>query len=109
MQRGGRITGASVSSSSADVPAENTKSRGIATEGLERVVSDDKEDFDDTEWEDGSIPLMDSACHHTEDTTDAMTIEFSSPDSSKRKPVRRYSAEEKVKSTSLIVQGLVSI
>lgn len=51
--------------------------------------------MDDSDWEDGSISEFD--CHRSEEPYKEFTVEFSgTPDSAKRKPVRRATAEEKV-------------
>ncbi|PON89056.1 DNA repair protein Rad [Trema orientale] len=49
--------------------------------------------MDDSDWEDGAIPTLDSATNHQE-----VTIEFNetpTPDSVRRKSLRRFSAEDK--------------
>ncbi|KAL5537945.1 hypothetical protein UlMin_045126, partial [Ulmus minor] len=57
---------------------------------LQGTLSDGKEKMYDSDWEDGSIPILDSAGDHQ------VTIEFNkTPDSQKRKPVRRASADDK--------------
>jgi xeroderma pigmentosum group C-complementing protein len=67
-------------------------------ESLENTLSENREELNDSDWEDGSIPNLDS--------TDNLpvTIEFSeTPNSDRRKPVRRASAEDKVNFTYKIV------
>lgn len=50
--------------------------------------------MDDSDWEDGSISEFDG--HRSEEPYKEFTVEFSgTPDSAKRKPVRRATAEEK--------------
>lgn len=54
-------------------------------------LSENQEELNDSDWEDGSIPISDSTCNLP------VTIEFSeTPNSGIRKPVRRASAEDKV-------------
>ncbi|KAI3798656.1 hypothetical protein L1987_33934 [Smallanthus sonchifolius] len=51
----------------------------------------------DSDWEDGSNPNLNSENNHVDYINKEITIEFdSSPDTAKRKPIRRASAEEKV-------------
>ena len=55
------------------------------------TITDDRDEMNDSDWEDGSIPVLGSA------ENQEVTIEFNeTPDSAKRKPVRRATAEEKV-------------
>lgn len=66
--------------------------------GLQNTLSENREELNDSDWEDGSIPILDS--------TDNLpvTIEFSeTPISDRRKPVRRASAEDKVNCTFKVV------
>lgn len=59
---------------------------------------DSDEEMDDIDWEDGSTAILESVNNHPGDGIRKVTIEFSdSPDSAKRKSVRRATAEEKVK------------
>ncbi|KAJ8761168.1 hypothetical protein K2173_001224 [Erythroxylum novogranatense] len=52
--------------------------------------------MDDTDWEDGYTPVLDSTNNHPGDSVRKITLEFTEPtDSTKRKPIRRASAEEK--------------
>jgi hypothetical protein len=65
---------------------------------LQNTLSENREELNDSDWEDGSIPNLDS--------TDNLpvTIEFSeTANSDRRKPVRRSSAEDKVNYTFKIV------
>ncbi|KDP33184.1 hypothetical protein JCGZ_13449 [Jatropha curcas] len=61
--------------------------------------SEGEAETDDIDWEDGSTPIKDSLNndnHVGDDVSRTVTIEFSeSPDSAKRKPIRRATAEEK--------------
>lgn len=60
-------------------------------ESFQCTLSEIREEMDDSDWEDGSIPILDSASNHE------VTIEFNeTPDSVRRKPVRRATAEDKV-------------
>lgn len=53
--------------------------------------------MDEPDWEDGSVPTQSSTKDHQEDKVNSVTIEFeASPDSAKRKPICRASAEDKV-------------
>lgn len=55
-------------------------------------LSDSREEMNDSDWEDGSIPISCST------DNEQVTIEFDeTPDSVKRKPVRRPTAEDKVR------------
>ncbi|CAK7339030.1 unnamed protein product [Dovyalis caffra] len=57
---------------------------------------DSDQEMDDIDWEDGSDPILDPIKNHPVDDIREVTIEFSeSPDSAKRKPIRRATAEEK--------------
>lgn len=62
----------------------------------ENLVEDDE--MNDSDWEDGSIPDLHTTNNNNREHIDkGVTIEFdASPDSAKRKPIRRASAEEKV-------------
>ncbi|XP_030482438.2 DNA repair protein RAD4 isoform X1 [Cannabis sativa] len=52
-------------------------------------LSESRADIDDLDWEDGSIPSLDPASNE-------VTIEFNeTPDSVRRKPIRRVTAEDK--------------
>ncbi|GAV76703.1 Rad4 domain-containing protein/BHD_1 domain-containing protein/BHD_2 domain-containing protein/BHD_3 domain-containing protein [Cephalotus follicularis] len=60
------------------------------------MSKDSRDEMDDSDWEDGSLPRLDLADNHPDDHCKGVTVEFSeSPDSAKRKPVRRASAEDK--------------
>lgn len=54
------------------------------------------DEMDEPDWEDGSVPTQSSTKDHQEDKVNSVTIEFeASPDSAKRKPICRASAEDK--------------
>ncbi|XP_039027262.1 DNA repair protein RAD4 isoform X2 [Hibiscus syriacus] len=60
------------------------------------TLSDDIEDMNDSDWEDGSIPKLDTVVHSPNERMNGLTIEFDEPSGSAgRKPVRRASAEDK--------------
>lgn len=62
---------------------------------LQNSISENGEELNDSDWEDGSIRILDS------NDNLSVTIELSeTPDSDRRKPVRRASAEDKVNHTS---------
>ncbi|KAF6150218.1 hypothetical protein GIB67_000092 [Kingdonia uniflora] len=65
-------------------------------EGFTCSLSDIKEDTDEPDWEDGYIPTSDSKDRHPDNLAKGIVIEFDdSPSTSKRKPTRRASAEDK--------------
>ncbi|KAJ4826704.1 hypothetical protein Tsubulata_023393 [Turnera subulata] len=65
-------------------------------ESLENALQNTDAEMDDIDWEDGSTPILDPASTHPSDCFSNLIIEFSeSPDSAKRKPARRATAEEK--------------
>ncbi|XP_042501207.1 DNA repair protein RAD4 isoform X2 [Macadamia integrifolia] len=80
------------------ITTTDTKGKSLAEEKVEEQTlhsaSPDKEEgTDDSDWEDGLIPIPDSR-EHTLATE--VTVEFSdSPSSVKRRPIRRASAEDK--------------
>lgn len=66
--------------------AENDEERSC-----QYTASESREEMDDADWEDGSIPIMESSYN------DQVTIEFSGiSDNVGRKPIRRATAEDKV-------------
>lgn len=73
-------------------PTGKTAHEKKVNEGnLQQFFSENQEELNDSDWEDGSIPMSDSTCNLP------VTIEFSeTPNSGIRKPVRRASAEDKV-------------
>lgn len=65
------------------------------------------DDNDETEWEDGSVPNPSLAMDYQENKINSVTIEFETPpDSAKRKPICRASAEEKVNTIKLYFRNL---
>lgn len=78
----------------------------IRGSGLEKEVGGESsqdtflnsgEDIVESDWEDGSIPSLDSVDNHQNAGIKGVTVELSGlPDSSQRKPTRRASAEDKV-------------
>ncbi|XP_059623197.1 DNA repair protein RAD4 [Cornus florida] len=75
-----------------NTPLENM----VEGESFQETATGGKEEIDELDWEDGSIPILHSTNNHQNDTFRGMTIEFDrSPDSAKRKPIRRASAEDK--------------
>lgn len=55
-----------------------------------------EEEMDESDWEDGPSHTLDSRDNYSNDQIKEVTIEFNAlPDSSKRKPVHRASAEDK--------------
>ncbi|KAK4602389.1 hypothetical protein RGQ29_011440 [Quercus rubra] len=72
-------------------PTGKTAHEKKVNEGnLQQFLSENQEELNDSDWEDGSIPMSDSTCNLP------VTIEFSeTPNSGIRKPVRRASAEDK--------------
>ncbi|KAF8378603.1 hypothetical protein HHK36_029951 [Tetracentron sinense] len=75
----------------------NTPIEGKVEEGrFHHAFPDRKEDTDESDWEDGSIPVLDSTGHHPENLVREVTVEFSgSAASAKQKTIRRASAEDK--------------
>lgn len=60
-------------------------------ESLGCTSTDIREELDDSDWEEGSIPVSNSAGDHE------VTIELNeTPDSARKKRIRRASAEDKV-------------
>lgn len=61
---------------------------------LQNSISEVLEDLDDSDWEDGCVRTLDGT------ESQPLTIEFSemqqTPDSTRRKPIRRASAADKV-------------
>ncbi|KAI3451288.1 hypothetical protein Pfo_007953 [Paulownia fortunei] len=69
-------------------------------ETMEYASNPEKDDadngYDDSEWEDGSIPILSSIKNFQEDLVDGVSVEFDvSHGLATRKPVRRATAEEK--------------
>lgn len=72
----------------------------LRDEGCSRDITGNtpgrREEMDESDWEDGSIPNVESTKNSLNYLTKGLTIELSgSTDSAKRKPVRRASAEDK--------------
>ncbi|XP_062107517.1 DNA repair protein RAD4 [Humulus lupulus] len=62
----------------------------VDEESLQCTLSENRAEIDDLDWEDGSIPTFDPASNHE------VTIEFNeTPDSVRRKPIHRVTAEDK--------------
>uniref|UniRef100_A0A2P2LPW8 DNA repair protein complementing XP-C cells homolog isoform X1 n=1 Tax=Rhizophora mucronata TaxID=61149 RepID=A0A2P2LPW8_RHIMU len=60
------------------------------------TVRDSNEEMDDIDWEDGSLPVLDSKVSHPVKDNRQITIEFSElPVLAKRKPIHRVTAEDK--------------
>ncbi|XWS30833.1 hypothetical protein CRYUN_Cryun23aG0024700 [Craigia yunnanensis] len=83
--------------------AENCSRDAAGSSQLEVDVSsdqdtlfDDSEGMNDSDWEDGSIPKLDTVDHSPNETMKGLTIEFDEPSGSAgRKPVHLASAEDK--------------
>ncbi|KAA8547709.1 hypothetical protein F0562_004138 [Nyssa sinensis] len=79
--------------------AEGCSRDAIQDTPLDNLVDihpDMKEETDELDWEDGSIPILYSTNNHQADSIEGVTIEFDGlPDSTKRKSFRRASAEDK--------------
>ncbi|KAK0598443.1 hypothetical protein LWI29_034755 [Acer saccharum] len=61
-------------------------------------LQDDGQEMDDSDWEDGSIPVANFTDNHPESRIKGVTVEFEtadSDDSVRQKPTRRASAEDK--------------
>lgn len=72
-----------------------------AREAMEYASNPETDDevngYDDSEWEDGSIPTLSSIKEFQEDLVNGVSIEFDvSLGLAKRKPIRRATTEEKV-------------
>lgn len=65
-------------------------------ERLQDNLLDKSEEMNDSDWEDGSVPVKNSTENDPESHIKGVTIEFDAEDSARRKPVRRATAEEKV-------------
>lgn len=77
---------------STDAARDTLREEKVDGETLQDPLSDSKEEMNDSDWEDGSIPNSDFTGNQE------VTIEFDeTPDSVKRKPVRRATAEDKVR------------
>lgn len=71
-------------------------SHGEVNVGSVQDVSVDDWEDDEVEWEDGSTPQYNSTDNGPNDQMKGgFTIEFDEPESAKKKPVRRFSAEDK--------------
>lgn len=56
-----------------------------------------RDELDESEWEEGSLPTVNLAKSSEEHMIGGVTVEFDvSPDSAKKKSIRRATAEEKV-------------
>jgi xeroderma pigmentosum group C-complementing protein len=81
-------------------PAAND-TREVEGGGFQTTFQESDQEMDDIDWEDGSSSILGHVKNHPGDGIREVTIEFSeSPDSAKRKPIRRATAEEKVTCTS---------
>ncbi|CAI9753228.1 unnamed protein product [Fraxinus pennsylvanica] len=76
---------------------DNVPSEVKVEGGRSKYSKQEKEDeFDDPDWEDGSIPASHSTENDQEELINGMTVEFDvSPGSAKQKAVRRVTAQEK--------------
>ncbi|GMY24860.1 DNA repair protein RAD4 [Fagus crenata] len=87
--------GAQWNTSEAEVCSRDAKGKAACENrvdggSLQHFLSEKREELNDVDWEDGSIPILDSTYNLP------VTIEFSeTPNSGIRKPVRRASAEDK--------------
>lgn len=90
-----------------NVIADSSREVNVDEANMQYPVSQISEDLDDSDWEDGSVHTLDGT------KSDPMTIEFSemeqAPDSTRRKPIRRASAADKVKlfSSLLLTRYLI--
>lgn len=76
-------------------PAAND-TREVEGGGFQTTFQESDQEMDDIDWEDGSSSILGHVKNHPGDGIREVTIEFSeSPDSAKRKPIRRATAEEK--------------
>ncbi|XP_044468590.1 DNA repair protein RAD4 isoform X2 [Mangifera indica] len=64
-------------------------------EELQDNLLDKSKEMDDSDWEDGSIPVNHSTKNDLESHIKGVTIEFDAGDSARQKAVRRATAEEK--------------
>lgn len=71
-------------------------------EELQDNLLDKSKEMDDSDWEDGSIPVNHSTKNDLESHIKGVTIEFDAGDSARQKAVRRATAEEKVNYLFLI-------
>ncbi|KAK4417075.1 DNA repair protein [Sesamum alatum] len=98
MERGSRdsdkrSTGTAVEKGTADPEYSGREAMQFASNP---EMDEDDKDYDDSEWEDGSIPTLSSMKDFQEDLVSGVSVEFDvSHCLPKRKPVRRATAEEK--------------
>ncbi|KAL8476345.1 hypothetical protein ACS0TY_028862 [Phlomoides rotata] len=79
-----------------DIAGPESLSQEAMEYALNPEMDDKDNDFDDSEWEDGSIPTLSSLKDFQEDIINGVSIDFDIPRGlEKRKPVRRATAEEK--------------
>lgn len=76
--------------------------REVDSRKLQDNVLDSGEEMYDSDWEDGSFPVPCSEENRPESHIKGVTIEFDTTESVTRKPVRRASAEDKVKQNSFV-------
>lgn len=66
-------------------------------------VSGTRDEINETEWEDGSLPVLNSLNNSQEHIISGVTVELDVlPDAAKQKHIRRATAEEKVIITKLL-------
>lgn len=66
-------------------------------------VSGMRDEINETEWEDGSLPVLNSFNNSQEHIISGVTVELDVlPDAAKQKHIRRATAEEKVIITKLL-------
>ncbi|KAJ0098902.1 hypothetical protein Patl1_21240 [Pistacia atlantica] len=93
-----RVTWNDVDAGACSKDAIGNSSMEVDEERIERLQDnflDKSEEMDDSDWEDGSIPVNHSTENDPESHIKGVTIEFDAEDSARRKPVRRATAEEK--------------
>ncbi|KAK3039317.1 hypothetical protein RJ639_028717 [Escallonia herrerae] len=88
----------------------SSEAKGVSRDALQNVAPNEKaeggsyqhaipaseDEMDESVWEDGAVATLKSTSSHAEGIVRGVTIEFdSTPDSGKRKNIRRASAEEK--------------
>lgn len=96
-----RVTWSDVDAHGCSIDAMGNTLRELDEGRLQDNVLDGGEEMYDSDWEDGSIPVACSKENHPESDIKGVTIEFDAADSVTKKPVRRASAEDKVKHPSL--------
>lgn len=101
---GGRVTWNALDSEGCGRSAigRSTLEKEVDEKSSQDTYLNSGEDINESDWEEGSIPTLDSVDNHQNAGIKEVTIELSGLlDSSQQKPIRRASAEDKVNYVSL--------